>query len=84
MKVECDDQIVEIAKYFTKNNSTVRQTAKFFGISKSTVHKYLSSSLMNVNASLFFEVQRLLNLNKEQRHIRGGEATRKKYAQMKK
>jgi len=68
-----------LADYVIENQSTVRSTAKFFGISKSTVHKDLSHRLKFINPRLFNEVKGILEKNKSERHLRGGEATRKKY-----
>ena len=59
--------------------ATVRQAAMHFGISKSTVHKDLSIKLKYINRSLYNEVKKILDLNKSERHIRGGEATKRKY-----
>ena len=70
---------MEIAKYIIENNATVRQTAKQFGISKSTVHKDVTGRLREVNPPLYSQVQEVLAVNKAQRHIRGGQATREKY-----
>lgn len=72
-----------IALYMLENNATVRSAAKYFGISKSTVHKDVSKTLRSVNPTLFAETAKLLNANKSERHIRGGEATKKKYAFLK-
>ena len=69
-----------IAIYMLENNATVRSTARHFGISKSTVHKDVSKTLKGVNKSLYVQVSALLAANKSERHIRGGEATRQKYA----
>ena len=65
-----------------KNKSTVRQAAKIFGVSKSTVHKDLTERLENIDSSLAIEVRKILDLNKSERHIRGGMATKEKYAHM--
>ncbi|MEG2117818.1 MAG: sporulation transcriptional regulator SpoIIID, partial [Clostridia bacterium] len=65
-----------------ENNSTVRQTAKEFGISKSTVHKDLSVRLKEMSKPLYSEVKVLLETNKRERHIRGGQATRLKYLKL--
>ena len=70
---------VEIAKYIIDNNATVRQTAKQFGISKSTVHKDVTERLSQVNPTLAREARKVLDVNKSERHIRGGLATREKY-----
>ena len=72
-----------VALYMLENNSTVRSTATYFGISKSTVHKDVSKTLRKVNPNLFGKVAVLLAANKSERHIRGGEATKKKYASLK-
>ncbi len=68
-----------LALYMIENNSTVRATAAHFGISKSTVHKDITKILKSVNCSLYIRVVELLDKNKLERHIRGGEATRIKY-----
>ena len=65
--------------YIVEHNATVRETAKQFGISKSTVHKDVTAELRRINHSLHDKVQEVLQKNKEERHLRGGEATRKKY-----
>ena len=70
---------MEIARYITDNNTTVRQAAKHFGISKSTVHKDVTERLVQVNPSLAAEARKVLDVNKSERHIRGGLATREKY-----
>ena len=69
-----------IANYVIETGSTVRATAQYYGISKSTVHKDLTAKLKYVNHSLYIEVKEVLNKNKAERHIRGGEATRRKYS----
>lgn len=68
-----------LALYLVENNATVRSVATHFGISKSTVHKDVTQNLKSVNPSLYYEAKRVLEKNKEERHIRGGEATKKKY-----
>ena len=67
------------ADYVIENSATVRQTAAYFGISKSTVHKDLSVKLKYVNKTQYNQVKHILEVNKSERHIRGGEATKKKY-----
>jgi len=69
----------ELALYLIEHQTTVRQTAHRFGISKSTVHKDVSEKLPKVNPVLFTEVHILFEKNKSERHLRGGEATRRKY-----
>lgn len=73
----------ELAVYMIETGATVRAAAKHFGISKSTVHKDLSQRLPRYNKRLFSQVREVLDLNKAQRHIRGGLATREKYAKRK-
>ena len=72
-----------LAEYVIENKATVRTAARHFGISKSTVHKDLSVRLCYTNALLYSEVKKILELNKAERHIRGGEATRRKYLKKK-
>lgn len=70
---------VEIGEYIVKNQTTVRVAAKVFGISKSTVHMDVTHKLEKIDPLLFKQVRSVLDLNKAQRHIRGGLATREKY-----
>ena len=79
MKSYIEERAVEIAKYIIDNNATVRQTAKQFGISKSTVHNDVTERLSQVNPTLAREARKVLDVNKSERHIRGGLATREKY-----
>lgn len=79
MKSYIEERAVEIANYIIQNNATVRQTAKKYGISKSTVHKDCTERLAQVNPALAAQVRRVLDVNKSERHIRGGLATREKY-----
>ena len=74
-----DDRARQLAVYMIDTGSTVRAAAKHFGISKSTVHKDLSQRLPQYNKTLYQQVRQVLNLNKAERHIRGGQATRQKY-----
>ena len=68
-----------IAEYVIETGATVRSTANHFGISKSTVHKDLAYKLKYYNKTLYKSVKKILELNKSERHLRGGEATRRKY-----
>ncbi|MBE6645142.1 MAG: stage III sporulation protein D [Ruminococcaceae bacterium] len=68
-----------IAEYVIETGDTVRGAAAHFGMSKSTVHKDLAYKLKYYNATLYRSVKEILELNKSERHLRGGEATRKKY-----
>lgn len=70
---------MEIARYIIDNNTTVRQAAKHFGISKSTVHKDCTERLRQIDAGLAAQAREVLDVNKSERHIRGGVATREKY-----
>lgn len=70
---------MEIARYIIDNNTTVRQAAKHFGISKSTVHKDVTDRLVQIQPALAAEARKVLDVNKSERHIRGGLATREKY-----
>ncbi len=79
MKDYIEERAVNIANYIIDHNATVRQTAKKFGVSKSTVHKDVTDRLVQVNASLARETRKVLDTNKSERHIRGGMATREKY-----
>lgn len=79
MKGLPEERAVQLAHYIIENNATVRQTAKKFNISKSTVHKDVSERLRTVNEGLFSEVKLVLEQNKSERHIRGGLATKSKY-----
>lgn len=79
MKDYIEERAVEIASYIIETKATVRQAAKKFGISKSTVHKDCSDRLLEINPSLAAEVRQVLDKNKSERHIRGGLATREKY-----
>ena len=69
----------ELALYIVKNNATVRAAAKAFGVSKSTVHTDITEKLQNVNSDLWQDVRKVLDVNKAQRHLRGGQATKEKY-----
>lgn len=77
------DRCVLLATYLVDNNSTVRAVAAHFGISKSTVHKDVTQTLKKINKPLYYKVQQILAVNKQERHLRGGEATRKKYNMIK-
>ncbi|MGI5875309.1 MAG: sporulation transcriptional regulator SpoIIID [Dethiobacteria bacterium] len=72
-------RVIEIGDYILETGYTVRQTAQVFGVSKSTVHKDVTERLPLINANLAQEVRKILEKNKAERHLRGGEATRLKY-----
>ena len=75
----CKERCVMLGTYLVENRATVRATAQQFNISKSTVHKDVTQVLRRVNPALYEQVQRVLEQNKDERHLRGGEATKKKY-----
>ena len=79
---EYSDRCVELANYIIEKNCTVRDAAAWFGVSKSTVHKDVTQKLARINFSLYKEVKNVLDRNKAERHIRGGEATRLKYEKL--
>lgn len=68
-----------LAEYIIQNNCTVRAAAAWFGVSKSTVHKDITERLRHVHPALYLQVKQILDKNKAERHLRGGEATRVKY-----
>ncbi|WP_297130331.1 sporulation transcriptional regulator SpoIIID [Terrisporobacter sp.] len=84
MRSYIEERAVVVAKYILEKNTTVRQTAKTFGVSKSTIHKDVTERLEEINPSLASEVKRVLEKNKSERHIRGGMATKMKYEKEKK
>ena len=73
------ERVIRLAEYIVENGATVREAAKAFGISKSTVHKDMTGRLASFDPTLFEEVRLVLERNKAERHIRGGLATRQKY-----
>ena len=79
MKGYIEERAVEIATYIVENSATVRQTAKAFGVSKSTVHKDVTERLVQINPALAGKARKVLDINKSERHIRGGMATKEKY-----
>ena len=79
MRTSLEDRACDLAVYIIENKATVRAAAAQFGVSKSTVHKDLTERLPRINPSLFRQVRTLLDINKAERHIRGGLATRRKY-----
>ena len=79
MKDYIEQRAIEIGEYIIKSKATVRETAKRFGISKSTVHKDLTDRLIKINPILARSAHEILEHNKAERHIRGGLATKRKY-----
>ncbi|MBR2638978.1 MAG: sporulation transcriptional regulator SpoIIID [Oscillospiraceae bacterium] len=82
MKGLPEERTILAAEYIIENGATVRAAAKKFGVSKSTVHKDVSERLRRLNPELYFEVKAVLEKNKQERHIRGGKATKEKYAKL--
>ena len=79
MKEYIEERAIEIATYIIEHQATVRQTAKEFGVSKSTIHKDVTERLQQINPALALQARKVLDTNKSERHIRGGMATREKY-----
>ena len=80
LKDYISERVITLAEYIIENKSTVRATAKNFGISKSTVHKDISERLPMLNNALSSKAKKILDKNKAERHIRGGIATKNKFA----
>ena len=79
MKDYIEERVIEISNYIIETGATVREAAKVFKVSKSTVHKDVSERLLKINPTLWKEVKKVLDQNKAERHIRGGRATKNKY-----
>lgn len=79
MRDYIEERAIDIANYIVEHNSTVRETARQFGVSKSTVHKDLTERLEQINPALAADARKVLDRNKMERHIRGGMATKDKY-----
>ncbi len=79
MRKYIEERAIDIAEFIIKENATVRQAAKQFGVSKSTVHKDITERLEEIDSILAAKARKILDVNKSERHIRGGLATKKKY-----
>lgn len=79
MRDNMEKRACELAMYIIENRTTIRAAARYFGVSKSTVHKDLTERLEQCNHGLYLQVRQILEINKAERHIRGGIATRMKY-----
>ena len=79
MKDYIEERVLELASYIIETKATVRSTAQKFRVSKSTVHKDITERLLEINPALAAEVKAVLDNNKAERHIRGGQATKEKY-----
>ena len=82
MKDYIENRVIEIARYILETQSTVRKTAKEYNISKSTVHKDVTERLAEIDAELAKKVHSVLDINKAERHLRGGLATKEKYLKL--
>lgn len=80
LKDYIEERVLEVAKYIIDTKSTIRKAAKIFGVSKSTVHKDITERLPKINPQIAKEAKDILELNKAERHIRGGKATKMKYS----
>lgn len=80
MKIDVEQRAVELAEYIIQNKTTVRDAAKKFGVSKSTVFIDVSQRLKKFNPGLYSNVRTVLDVNKAERHIRGGMATKQKFS----
>lgn len=79
MKDYIEERVLEVAQYIIDSKATIRKTAKVFGVSKSTIHKDMTERLPKINAQVAEQAKTILDLNKAERHIRGGRATKMKY-----
>ncbi len=78
-KALADNDIIKMAKFFVKNQSTLRKTSQIFGISKSCLHKHFTKKLKTLNHKLFLLVQKNLQKNKKEKHLRGGQSTKQRF-----
>jgi putative DeoR family transcriptional regulator, stage III sporulation protein D len=79
LKDYIEERVLEVANYIIDSKATIRKTAKVFGVSKSTIHKDMTERLPKINPNIAREAKNILDLNKAERHIRGGKATKMKY-----
>ncbi|SHI45559.1 MULTISPECIES: sporulation transcriptional regulator SpoIIID [Clostridium] len=79
MKDYIEERVLDVANYIIDSKATIRKTAKVFGVSKSTIHKDMTERLPKLNPAIAQEAKLILDLNKAERHIRGGKATKLKY-----
>ena len=79
MKDYIEERVIEIANYIIESGNTVREAAKVFKVSKSTVHKDITERLPDINPLIYQEARKILDNNKAERHLRGGMATKQKY-----
>jgi putative DeoR family transcriptional regulator, stage III sporulation protein D len=79
LKDYIEERVLEVARYIIESKATIRKTAKVFGVSKSTIHKDMTERLPKINPQVAKQAKDVLDLNKSERHIRGGKATKMKY-----
>ena len=79
MKDYIEERVLDVAKYIIESKDTIRKTDKVFGVSKSKIHKDMTERLPKINPEIAEETHSILELNKAERHIRGGKATQMKY-----
>jgi len=79
LKDYIEQRVLEAAKYIIESKATIRKTAKIFGVSKSTIHKDVTERLPKINPQIAERAKSVLEYNKAERHIRGGNATKMKY-----
>ncbi|OPJ63435.1 sporulation transcriptional regulator SpoIIID [Clostridium oryzae] len=79
MKDYIEERVLEVANYIIDSKATIRKTAKVFGVSKSTIHKDMTERLPKINPMIAKQAKVILDINKAERHIRGGKATKMKY-----
>lgn len=84
MRDEIISRVFAVSNYLVETGGTVRSAAKEFGISKSSVHTDVTKRLKSLDKHLYGEVRKILDVNKEERHLRGGNATREKYLRLSK
>ena len=80
---DLEERVIKEARYVIETGATVRTTAKMFHVGKSTVHKDMTERLKEIDADLYNQVKKVLEINLLERHLRGGEATRQKYLKQK-
>lgn len=79
MKDYIEERVLEVANYIIDSKSIIRKAAKMFGVSKSTIHKDITERLPKINPQIAKEAKKILDINKAERHLRGGRATKMKY-----
>ena len=83
MNISVQKRVINVAEYILKNKTTVRATAKVYNVSKSTIHNDIQKRLIKLNKSYYYDVVKILQFNFDQKHLRGGKATKEKYSKIK-